>query len=250
MGMRKGKGKGKGSAPFLLLPGFMCDERLWRDMRMALEAAGPVHIADLSLADSIEAMAAEALAHLDGPAILAGFSMGGAVALELAHQAPDRVAGLALIDANPRAESPERGADRQAQIERVGQGELQAITDDVLLPAYLPDNHDPQVAETIRAMALCLGPEVFVRQAEALRGRRDYRADLTHVSVPTLVLAGEEDLLCPPDWQRAVAEALPAADLVLLEGCGHFAPLERPEETAEALLSLHKRVPAGLQESA
>ena len=103
----------------------MCDERVWRDMPLALLSQA-VH-ADLSLDDNIPALAGRTLAVTDGMLIPIGLSMGGIVALEMARQAPERIAGMVLSDTNAGADLAERAAARPAQQERVRAGELETL---------------------------------------------------------------------------------------------------------------------------
>ena len=84
-------------------------------------------------------------------------------------------------------------------------------------------------------MGLSLGPQVFARQSAALRDRPDQTATLRRVDVPTLVLCGRHDALCPPERHREIASLLKAADLVVVEGAGHLPALKRPEATSAAL---------------
>ena len=83
------------SLPLVLLPGLLCDARLWRDPAAALADLTPVHHADLTLDDSVAGMAARVLEAAPPVFALAGLSMGGYVAFEILRQAPERVARLA-----------------------------------------------------------------------------------------------------------------------------------------------------------
>ena len=75
----------------------------------------------------------------------------------------------------------------------------------------------------------------------ALLGMRD-RADRTHllptISVPSLVIGGEQDPSTPPSQMRALAQAIPGARTVIVPGAGHLSPLERPADVNEALIEL------------
>src|SRR6185312_949309 len=94
---------------------------------------------------------------------------------------------------------------------------------------------DPAVAGVIMDMAERVGQEAFTRQQEAIMGRTDGRGDLAAIAVPTLVLAGRQDLLCPPKVQEEMRAALTNGKLVFIEDCGHMAPLERPHATTAVL---------------
>lgn len=227
-------------ARLLLLPGNMCDARLWTPVREALDAAGwPAAVADLSRDDSIAGMAARVLRQGDARIVPIGFSMGAIVALELMRQAPERVAGLALIAVNAGADLPERAAARPRQQAEVRAGRLAQVVADELKPNYLAaaNRADAGLRDLTMAMALDLGEETFVAQSEALRTRADLRPVLDRPGVPVFLACGAEDRLCPPDWHERWAAAVGAtAVLHVIAGAGHLLPLEQPDRLAQALI--------------
>lgn len=215
-----------GSSPALvLLPGNMCDARLWQ----SLDGMSARH-ADLSQDDNISAMATRGLADNPGELVLAGFSMGGIVALEMARQAPDRIKGLILIDTNAGADLPERAAIRPVQQNRVRGGALAQIVSEELKPAYLAvqNRDDENIRALVFDMAMGLGGDVFIRQSEALRTRADLAPVLNDFSGPVLLVCGAEDALCPPVWHEAMAARCCDAELRIVSGAGHLVPLEQP----------------------
>ena len=218
----------------VLLAGNMCDERLWHGMPPALLARA-VH-ADMSLDDNIAGMAGRALAATDGMLIPIGLSMGGIVALEMARQAPARVAGLVLSDTNAGADLPERAA---AHLSGFRAGELETLVADELKPAYLAQsNRDNQpLRALILQMAIDLGDAVFVRQSEALRTRADLRGVLDKFVGPVLLMCGAEDRLCPPEWHFAMAAQCANAVVEVIDEAGHLLPLEQPDKFAATIVS-------------
>lgn len=224
--------------PLVLLPGLMCDGRLFAPQVAALDDLAPVTVADLTGASTVGELAAAVLAAAPrGRFALAGLSMGGIVAMEVCRQAPERVTRLALLDTNHRAEAPERRALRRPQIERALRGGLGTVLTDELAPLYLaPENrHRSDLLGLVVAMGLALGPEVFARQSAALRDRPDQSATLRALVVPTLVLCGRHDALCPAERHEEIAALVRGADLRVIEGAGHLPTLERPTETSAAL---------------
>jgi pimeloyl-ACP methyl ester carboxylesterase len=218
----------------LLLPGNMCDRRLWpAEVRAVL---GDAADADLTLDDTIAAMADRALAATQGPLVAIGFSMGAIVAVEMAIKAPDRIAGLVLIGYNATADLPERAAHRPVQQAEVRGGGLERVLVEELKPNYLAaaNRGDLPLLTLLRDMGMALGPEVFVRQSEALRTRADRVEALTRLACPVLLMAGEEDALCPPDWHRRWQGLIPDAELHIAAS-GHMLPLEAPLVLAERL---------------
>lgn len=227
----------------LLVPGNMCDRRLWSGGGNLLREALTVRQlrcvdADTARDDRIAAMAARALAATTGPLLVVGFSMGAIVALDMARQAPERIVGLALSGLNAGADLPERSAARVRQQAEVRAGGLERVIVEELKPHYLAraNRDDVELRALLRDMGLVLGPQVFTAQSEALRLRADLRPVLGALRVPVLLGCGEEDALCPPAWHRDWAGRTRDARLEIFAGAGHMLPLEQPEAFAAALL--------------
>jgi pimeloyl-ACP methyl ester carboxylesterase len=218
----------------VLLPGNMCDARLWTpEVRAVLTGAVD---ADLTQDDSIAAMAARTLAAVDGPLLPIGFSMGAIVAVEMALQAPDRIIGMGLIGYNATADLPERAAHRPVQQAEVRTGGLERVLVEELKPNYLGSANRDNAAllALLRDMGMALGPDVFIRQSEALRLRADRVATLPHITCPVLLMCGTEDALCPPEWHSRWQSLFPDAWL-FTAGCGHMQPLEAPDVIIDSL---------------
>ncbi len=222
----------------------MCDARLWTStIRAALPGAVD---ADTTRDDTIEGMAARALAAADGPLLPVGFSMGAIVALAMARRAPDRIAGAVLIGLNAGADLPERSAHRPAQQAEVRAGELERVLVEELKPNYLSaaNRGNAALLALLRDMGLALGPGVFVRQSEALRTRPDLTPALAALDVPVALLCGAEDALCPPAWHERWRRLTGRATLTVVPGCGHMLPLEAPAAVVAAIQSLPLKVSA------
>jgi pimeloyl-ACP methyl ester carboxylesterase len=107
-----------------------------------------------------------------------------------------------------------------------------------LLPQWVhPDRmREPEFVATVSAMTLRVGREAFIRQQKAILGRPDSRPGLSRIHVPTLVLCGRQDLATPVEAAREIAADIDGARLVVVETCGHLAPLEQPAAVNAALL--------------
>lgn len=222
--------------PLVLLPGMMCDGRLFAPQIAAL-GRRVVQVSPVTEADTVEALAAEVLAHAPPQFALAGLSMGGIVAMEIVRQAPDRVERLALLDTNPRAELPEVQAGRGPQIARALAGGLASVMRDEMKPNYLaPGPGFARILDLCMAMALDLGPQVFARQSVALRDRPDQRDTLRGYRRPALVLMGEHDRLCPRERHDLMHALMPHSTLEIIPEAGHLPTLENPLATNAALM--------------
>ena len=223
--------------PLVLLPGMMCDARLFTPQIEHLSAAHAVMVAPLAGASSVTALAAQVLAQAPPTFALAGLSMGGIVAMEVVKQAPERVRQLALLDTNPLAEPDSRKAIRAQQISRVKAGELRTIMRDEMKPNYLADGPNTgAILDLCMAMAESLGAEVFCQQSIALRDRPDQCDTLRTFTRSALVICGEDDQLCPIERHELICDLLPQANLRVIRNAGHLPTLEQPD-TVTALLS-------------
>ena len=191
----------------------------------------------LSQQDSVGAMAAEILNNAPPRFALAGLSMGGIVAMEVLRQAPDRVERLALLDTNPLAEASEVKARRAPQMAAVREGRLRQVMRDEMKPNYLANGpRQGAILDLCMAMATDLGPDVFLRQSQALMDRHDQRATLSAYTCKTLVLCGRADGLCPVERHQLMHDLLPDSVLTIIEDAGHLPTLEQPQETTAALI--------------
>lgn len=219
----------------VLLPGNMCDARLWTGKVRAV-LPGAVD-ADLSRDDTIAGMAQRTLAATAGPLLPVGFSMGAIVALAMAAIAPERIVGIVLMGLNAGADLRERAARRPAQQAEIRAGGLERVLVEELKPNYLAQANrgDAPLLALLRDMGMGLGPEVFVRQSEALRTRADHIATLRDFPRPVLLACGAEDALCPPVWHERWAQIAQDPTLAIIDGAGHMLPLEAPERLTEML---------------
>jgi pimeloyl-ACP methyl ester carboxylesterase len=219
----------------VLLPGNMCDARLWTDaVRGALP--GAVH-ADLTQDGTIAGMAARTLARFEGRLLPVGFSMGAIVAVEMWCQAPERIGSLVLLGYNATADLPERAALRPVQQADVRSGGLERVLVEEMKPNYLAEAQRGNWAllDLLRDMGMRLGPEVFRRQSEALRLRADRVANLSGITVPVLYGCGKEDRLCPPAWHERWLAVTANAEFAEFDHSGHMLPLEAPEALAATI---------------
>jgi pimeloyl-ACP methyl ester carboxylesterase len=223
--------------PIVLVPGLLTSWRLYAGQLSALWRHGPVTIAGITRDDTIAAIASRILADAPPRFALAGVSMGGYVSFELARQAPDRVARLALLDTSARPDTPELTRRRQAQMALARGGRFAEIADQQFpLLVHPSRHHDPAARELVRLMASETGPEPFIRQQQAIIGRVDSRPGLGAIGCPTLVLVGDSDRLTPPELSAEIAAGIPGAHLVVVAGSGHLTPLDQPERVTEALV--------------
>ena len=223
--------------PLVLLPGMMCDERLFAPQIEVLASACAISVADLTQHDSMAGLAASVLNESPQTFALAGLSMGGIVAMEIMRQAPERVTRLGLIDTNPLAEADAMKARRAPQIETAKAGGLPEIIKHEMKPNYLVTGlHRSQILDLCMDMAIDLGVDAFVNQSVALRDRQDQKEILKRVTVPTIVMCGEGDVLCPIERHQLMHDLIEGSTFEIIGGAGHLPTLEQADKVNTVLL--------------
>jgi pyruvate dehydrogenase E2 component (dihydrolipoamide acetyltransferase) len=243
--------------PLLLISGFGVDKTSWRrqidhlrqrftvisyDPR-GIGASRPMPADSLTIA----AMAEEALAAAGdrGPLTVAGASMGAAIALEMALARPAVVAALVLITP-PIARDARLEAVLRASLEfdsPQAEGRIRAMLPWFLSRGLLAEAPKREAAaQALRAMAARTPLVTLRRQAQAFGAWLGTRpADLARLSMPTLVIAGAEDVLVPAFHAEQVASAIPGVRLEVLEGAGHAVTIERADRVNQLVQEFVRR---------
>ncbi len=216
--------------PLVLLPGLMCDARLFRAQITAFSQERAVMIAPIAGGERLEEIASGLLDQLPHRFALCGFDLGGSVALEIVRRAPERVSRLCLIATDAQADTPQIAASREdlivaAQAGRLSDVMRKIIGSDVLAPGA---QRIPILNDALQ-MAEDLGPDVFVRQMRTLQRRPDQQGALRRVQAPTLIICGTHDAENTVRKQSFLADLIPDARLQVVDEAGHFPTLETPE---------------------
>jgi pimeloyl-ACP methyl ester carboxylesterase len=152
-----------------------------------------------------------------GPPVLVGHSLGGAIAIEAALAAPDRIAGLVLVATGARLPVPDDAMERV-------RSDFGAECDRLASMCFAPGAQEA-IARRRKTLAR-IGPEALEAGYAASAGF-DRRDRLGEVRAPALVIAGADDRLTPPWLGEELARGLPGAHMVVVEGAGHMVTLER-----------------------
>lgn len=218
----------------LLVPGFMLDEDLWRDVTPLLQDLGPFACADLSRDSSIEDMARRALADAPEEFVLVGFSMGGYVAREILRQASDRVKALVLVATSARGDTDVQRQRKSALEGQAGGTAFKGLSTAAVRSSLHPDNASrSDLIARIQEMGQRLGGDVFRRQS--LLDRQDERGPLADIHCPTLVIAGDDDKLRSRAEADELHHGIAWSVFHLVEKTGHMIPLEAPEALADII---------------
>jgi pimeloyl-ACP methyl ester carboxylesterase len=192
---------------------------------------------------TIDLMAADIERLLDAEGVerlpVAGWSMGGFVAQQLARRAPARVAALALLDTDPGGAISVPAAPEvwERLVDHSGTPREQASRLIALLfPPPLAAEIDRQFGDLVAAAREQLSPAALRAQEAAMEAwHRDEPAPAAVADLPVLVLHGTEDVVIPPANALALAERWPGAHVELFEGCGHALMAQEPERVAELI---------------
>ncbi|WP_428774486.1 alpha/beta fold hydrolase [Vibrio sp.] len=223
--------------PLIWLPGLLCDGGLFEDVNKGLPGWVAPSCIQLATLSTMEQLAHDVLLQAPPEFVLGGLSMGGILAFEVYRQAPERVKGLILMDTNAADEKPEVTEKRNDLVSQALSGQFAAITPEVLLPVLIhPSRLNNRVlTQQIEQMAINVGVDAFSAHADALANRPDSRPLLAQISVPTLVITGKDDLLCPLDNHLLMAKHISDVTLHVLPDCGHLSSMERPKDVAARL---------------
>jgi len=220
----------------VLLPGLLCDEEVWRGPIQRLSERHDIVCPGFLDHASIEAMAGHVLARAPVRFSLAGHSMGGRVALEIAARAPERLERLALLDTGFRAARPGEAEGRSRLIRIALEEGMAALARHWLPPMLAPHRtRDAALVGRLTAMIERATPRLFQRQIGALLTRPNAHRGLPAIPCPTAVIVGRLDAWSPPAQHEEMAALIPNARLQVIEDCGHMAPAEQPDAVAEAL---------------
>jgi 3-oxoadipate enol-lactonase len=249
----RGAAKRPGDPAIVLWPSLLFDGGMWKHQVEPLAALGRVIVFDgpghgksevpppFSLEDNADAMI-DAFGELQvDKAVMCGLSWGGMVSMRLALQHPQRVRALALLDTNADAETRARKVKYRAFVSfgrRLGIPKL--VADLQLAPIYFADGtrtRHPELIERFVRAANGFPREGIARASLAVViHRKEILSRLGAIRVPTLVMCGREDRATEPVHSERIAQAIPGARLVLIDGAGHISALEQPKAVNDLLV--------------
>jgi pimeloyl-ACP methyl ester carboxylesterase len=257
-----------GSGPaVLLIHGFPLDRTLWTYQIEALKRDYRLIVPDLrghgqsqappgpyrmdQMADDLRAL----LQKLEiDRVVLAGLSMGGYVAFAFWRIYPHLVRALVLADTRAAADTPDARQNRYAMIDLVKDqgtaGSVESMLPNLLSPATLKSK--PKIVIHARRMMVNTPTAGVIGALEGMARRPDSTQALETITVPTLIIVGEDDAITPPTEAEAMRDAILAArrqqhapdvTLARIPDAGHLAPLENPRAVNQALQAFLSGLP-------
>ena len=171
-------------------------------------------------------------------AVLVGLSMGGTIAQLFALRNPKLLRGLVLVGATAHGLGPDVNAKNVIHaIDNVG---IAIASQNVIERSFA--SSAPQTLLEFAKKEVVKTPEFVARDAIKSLNETDLRPKLKAISVPTLVIVGDEDIITPPSESQALAAEIPRAELAIIKHAGHFPMLEQPAAFNQALRQFLERL--------
>ncbi|MDX1439486.1 MAG: alpha/beta fold hydrolase [Rubricoccaceae bacterium] len=242
--------------PVVLGHSFLCSGKMWNEQVpvlakkyrvLNLDFRGHGNSSEVTQSFSLYDAISDVVAVLDElgieKATWCGLSVGGMVALRAALTCPQRVERLILLDTDAGAESLLRklkynGMGFGARL--LGIGPFLSPIARLMFGTTTRQENPTLVSEWKREFSAVHVPSVL-RALKALTQRDSLLANLHRISVPTLVLVGEEDRSLPPSLSNRIHDRMPNSTLVQIPAAGHLSTLEQPEAVNEAMLDFLER---------
>jgi 3-oxoadipate enol-lactonase len=238
--------------PLVVIHGLADDHRAWRRTLPDLMLHHRVVLYDLrghgetSLGNpdgTLRQLGADLIALLDAldleRADLAGFSLGGTIAMRAAIDHPDRVSTLTLVATSSRVGRAAADWYRQ-RVEMVERGDpaLRETLDRDTADVYAESPTELEEGSLIRRQSTT-DPRGYGNACAAMAALNGAPLDpeLPRIAAPTLIVASENDRHCPPKAAEIIAAGIKGARLELFPDAGHPIPVEKPCELARAINS-------------
>lgn len=214
----------------VLASGQLLTAETWTPQWHGLSADYDVRLSDHTRDETVAGMAGRLLAEAPARFHLVAHAMGGFTAFEVMRLAPERVKSLALIATLAPNDGPAQTERRQGYIRLVEGGQFaQVVEERIPMLVHPARREDEALLAVVRRMAADTGAETFLRQQRAIMGRPDSRPSLGAISVPTLVVRGDEDGITTPEHFAEIVGGIPGARAEAIADCGHLPTLEKPE---------------------
>lgn len=234
-------------APVLFIHGFPLSREMWRptaerlkdrylcilpDLRGHGESPATESVSIAEFADDLAGMLAEL--KIVPPCAVVGLSMGGMIAFEMFRRHRARVGALGLIDTRANAEPPE-GKERREKLAQAALREGSKAVADTMIDKMFAKSFDASQREHWYGLMCATQPQGVAAASRALADRPDSLPTLAKINVPTLVVAGDQDEITPPDSLREIHRGIPGSRFVIIPNAGHVPPVEQPDLFAGTL---------------
>ena len=218
-----------------VISGTMCTIDLWQYVFPKLKNILPIHI-DITPANSFKEINQTILNHIEEPATIIGFSLGGFSAMNFSVHYPEKVKKLVVVAANTDGLSDSEIQLRKSTIDFLEKHTYKGISQARIQQFLHPDNHsNSEIISVIKKMDTDLGKDVLLRQLKATSTRLKISQKVLNLNIPILFIAAENDALIKPKKLKELANKTEKGTYMMIKNCGHMVPLEKPEELASIL---------------
>lgn len=214
--------------PIVFVPGASSDDTVWDAQKHYFAQKTNALTVNLTKYDSIADMSAHVLNAVAGDFILCGTSMGGYVAFDVLKKAQARVKKVVFCNTSARADTPEKTAQRMAEVVMGEKAYLANRVDDEHYKVFLSERsfEDKELITKLRAVSKRVGYDCFKNHQTACSTRADSMGFLNQINIPTLIIGGTEDTVTPPERQAEMHGGIAGSKLLMLPDCGHIAHME------------------------
>jgi len=217
------------------ISGTMCTVDLWQFVFPKLENIQPIHI-DITPATSFDEINEIILNHIEAPATIVGFSLGGFSAINFAIHHPEKVKKLVIVAANTDGLNDNEIQLRKSTIDFLEKHNYKGISQARIQQFLHPDNHsNSEIVSIIKKMDTDLGKEVLLRQLKATSTRINISQGVLKLNIPCLFITAENDALINPKKIKEFVNQTQKGKYIAIKNCGHMIPLEKPKELAHIL---------------
>ncbi|MDG2174545.1 MAG: alpha/beta hydrolase [Gammaproteobacteria bacterium] len=213
-----------------LLPGLLCDQDVWQHQVAALSQHAEIRVPDYRGVDSLEIMTELVLNEAPEQFSVAGYSMGGKVALELINRAPERIQHLMLISVGAHPVTDEECKHRGSLVEsatNIGMERYAVQWADTMMA--FREHDDAVIRSCIENMVRRQSLDNLIAHITAALGRRDQSLYLSRIKLRVLLIVGEQDSWSPVSQHEAIRDSLSDAILEVVPDAGHMVLLDQPD---------------------
>ena len=220
-----------------LLPAFARNKRVRFDLPgsgRSSRVEGP-----LSIEKYLEATKSAMAAAKVEKAHVVGHSMGTIVAAHFAAAEPHAVKSLALF--GPLLAPPDQArANIRGRAQQVRAEGMRPVADALVQASTSSETKQKRHAAVafVRESLMGQDPDGYARSCEALAEMQ--AADVSKITCPTLLVTGDEDVVSPPQSVRMMAQKIAGSRVEVLRGCGHWTPVEKPDECIALLKQFYE----------
>lgn len=219
-----------------LLPGTMCDKRLWAGLKAHLATQFDLHHVAIEQERDAVKMRHRIKQEITEKSCLLGFSMGGYLALEFALKNPALVRCLILVCASAEGLNQEEFSLRQKYIHWLKENQYNGMSKQRLSQFVHPDRvNESALTDVIRDMDQELGKDTLICQLDDMSHRTSLMGRLSEIQFPVLLIGAEQDNFVSYEHLREVQRCIPCCQLQMFEHCGHMLPLEQPHLLSQSI---------------